>query len=400
MMDGEKCIGFIGFDSVREVHSYTEIDKNILDLFANMLVNANKQKEFIRQIEDTNKKITEINENLEKLVEEKTASYNELNQAMIYDDKLALIGEITAGITHDLNTPIGAIKVGAESIRFTLESLFKNVIGKSTSEQLRFACNRAIENNMEMFVGGMQMMREKQKVLDYLNEKYPHLDDPNRIASDLVKVRILENDEAAIKQILEASNSLDFINLIYHIQTIRTFVDTIYEAGEKSSMVIKNLRTFLKDGQETEKVTINLNDSIRAIINLFGYQLKNNIELKIDIPFDLEISGYLNKLYQLWSNLIKNALEEIGSAGQLIISARKEGENIIVTFSNTGKMIPLEIQARIFDKFFTTKSEKNGTGLGLSIVQKVVKDHGAVINVSSNEQYTSFIVTFKMPENV
>jgi signal transduction histidine kinase len=63
-------------------------------------------------------------------------------------------------------------------------------------------------------------------------------------------------------------------------------------------------------------------------------------------------------------------------------------------------MIPLEIQSRIFDKFFTTKSAKNGTGLGLSIVQKVVKDHGAVINVSSNEQFTSFIVTFKTPENV
>ena len=400
MMDGEKCIGFIGFDSVREVHSYTEIDKNILDLFANMLVNANKQKEFIQQIEDTNKKITEINENLEKLVEEKTASYNELNQAMIYDDKLALIGEITAGIAHDLNTPIGAVKVGAESIRFTLESLFKNVIGKSTNEQLRFACNRAMENNMEMFVGGMQMIREKQKVLDYLNEKYPHLDDASRIASDLVKVRILENDEASIKQILEASNSLDFIDLIYHIQTIRTFVDTIYEAGEKSAMVIKNLRTFLKDGQETEKATVNLNESIRAVLNLFGYQLKYKVELQIDIPFDIEISGYLNKLYQLWSNLIKNALEEIGNAGQLIISAKKEGENVIVTFSNTGKMIPLEIQSRIFDKFFTTKSAKNGTGLGLSIVQKVVKDHGAVINVSSNEQFTSFTVTFKTPENV
>jgi signal transduction histidine kinase len=400
MMDGPKCIGFIGFDSVRDVHNYTEIDKNILDLFSNMLVNANKRKEFIHQIEDTNKKITEINENLERLVEEKTASYNELNQAMIYDDKLALIGEITAGITHDLNTPIGAIKVGAESIRFTLESLFKNVIGKSTNEQLHFACNRAIENNIEMFVGGMQMMREKQKMLDYLNEKYPHLDDANRIASDLVKVRILENDEEAIKQILEASNYLDFINLIYHIQTIRTFVDTIYEAGEKSSMVIKNLRMFLKDGQETEKITINLNESIRAVLNLFGYQLKNRIDLNVDIPIELEISGYLNKLYQLWSNLIKNAIEEIGNAGQLIISAKKEEENIIVTFSNTGKMIPLDIQPRIFDKFFTTKSAKNGTGLGLSIVQKVVKDHGADINLSSNEQYTTFIVTFKTTENV
>ena len=136
------------------------------------------------------------------------------------------------------------------------------------------------------------------------------------------------------------------------------------------------------------------------MLNLFGYKLKNKVELKIDIPFDIEISGYLNKLYQLWSNLIKNALEEIGTAGQLIISAKKEGGNVIVTFSNTGKMIPLEIQSRIFDKFFTTKSAKNGTGLGLSIVQKVVKDHGAVINVSSNEQFTSFTVTFKTPENV
>jgi signal transduction histidine kinase len=102
----------------------------------------------------------------------------------------------------------------------------------------------------------------------------------------------------------------------------------------------------------------------------------------------------------LWSNLIKNAIEEIGNAGQLIISAKKEEENIIVTFSNTGKMIPLDIQPRIFDKFFTTKSAKNGTGLGLSIVQKVVKDHGADINLSSNEQYTTFIVTFKTTENV
>jgi PAS domain S-box-containing protein len=395
MMDGPKCIGFIGFDSVREVHDYTEIDKNILDLFSNMLVNANKRKEFIHQIEDTNKKIIEINENLERLVEEKTASYNELNQVMTYHDKLALIGEITAGITHDLNTPIGAIKVGAESVRFTLESLFKNVIGKSTNEQLRFACNRAIEENLEMFVGGMQMMREKQKVLDYLNEKYPHLEDANRIASELVKVRILENDEEAINQILKSPNAFDFIDLIYHIQTIRTFVDTIYEAGEKSAMVIKNMRLFLKDGSELEKTTINMSESVRTVLNLFNHEIKNKVDLQIDIPLEIEISGYLNKLYQLWSNLIKNALEEIGNSGHLIISAKVENENVVVTFSNTGKMIPLEIQPRIFDKFFTTKSDKNGTGLGLSIVQKVVKDHGAMIKVTSDEQYTSFIVTFK-----
>jgi signal transduction histidine kinase len=68
----------------------------------------------------------------------------------------------------------------------------------------------------------------------------------------------------------------------------------------------------------------------------------------------------------------------------------------MVEVKNSGKMIPLEIRDKIFEKFFTTKADMNGTGLGLSIVSKVIEDHGAQIKLNSDEHYTSFLVTFTL----
>ncbi len=394
LMDGNKCMGFIGFDSVRSVRIFTESDKIILELFAQMIVNIYKRIEFINQIEEANKKYVDINEGLEKSVAEKTAKNNELTQMMSNQDKLAMIGEITAGITHDLNTPIGAIKVGAESIRYTLENLFKSVIEKCDIEQLHFSCSRSSQMNVQMFVGGLQMMRETKQLLAYLNTNYPDLKDADKMASALVKTRILENEPEVIEKIINAPNSYDFIDLVYHIQSVRTFVDTVLEAGDKSASVIRNLRFYLKEGGNLEKTEVHLKDNLRTVLNVFNHQLRTNIDLQFDVPESLVVFAYENKLYQLWSNLIKNAIDAIGDKGQLIITGKSLGNIIEVTVTNSGKMIPIEIQDKIFEKFFTTKSSANGTGLGLSIVKKVIEEHGAKIRLTSNDDFTSFIVTF------
>jgi PAS domain S-box-containing protein len=400
MMDGNSCIGFIGFDSVRSEHIFNETDKIILELFAEMVVNIKKRLDFIQRIEVANKKYIDINEGLERTVAEKTAKNNELTQMMSTQDKLAMIGEITAGITHDLNTPIGAIKVGAESIRYTLENLFKSVIEKCSTEQLHYSCSRSTQMNVQMFVGGLQMMRETKQVLGYLNANYPELnDDADKLASALVKARILDDEPEVIEKIIKAPNSLEFIDLIYHIQSVRTFVDTVLEAGDKSASVIRNLRFYLKEGGNMEKVDVNLANNLRTVLNVFNHQLKSNIDLQFDVSEDLVVFGYENKLYQLWSNLIKNAIDAIGDSGQLIIKGKSNGNLIEVTVTNSGKMIPVEIQDRIFEKFFTTKSSANGTGLGLSIVKKVIEEHSAKIRLTSDDAFTSFIVTFETSIN-
>jgi signal transduction histidine kinase len=394
MMDNSQCTGFIGFDSVRSVHSFNETDKIILELFAEMVVNINKRIEFISQIEQANNRYIEINEGLERIVTDKTAKNNELTQSMANQDKLAMIGEITAGITHDLNTPIGAIKVGAESIQYTLESLFKSVLSKCTLDQLNVACSRTVENNVQMFVGGMQTLRETAAMTRYLNEHYPNFDQVDHLSSALVKARVKPEENEVINTIISSNNPLDFADLIYHIQSIRTFVNTVLEAGDKASNVIKNLRFYLKEGSQLVKGPVNLQENIRTVLNVFNHQLKYGVDLKFNIPETIELFGYEPKLYQLWSNLIKNAIEAMHGSGELRISAQETKRIIEVTISNSGDMIPVDIQEKIFDKFFTTKGETTGTGLGLSIVRNVVDEHNAKIILISDEQFTSFIVTF------
>ena len=359
-----------------------------------MATDIRERIEFIKEIELANIRYAEINEKLEISIAEKISRNDELTERLANQDKLAMIGEITAGITHDLNTPIGAVKIGAESIRYSLENLFKSVIEKCSFEQLHYACGRAVESNVKMFIGGLQVMRETKAFSEMLKLRYPERNDLDNLSSAFVKARILAEEDAVIDYVMSGKNPFELLDLMYHIQSIRTFVETVMEAGEKAASVIRNLRFYLKEGANISKDNVNLHENIRTVLNVFNHQLKQGIELHFDVPQDLEIVGYESKLYQLWSNLIKNAIDAIGSSGELSISGWKEKGRLMVEVKNSGTMIPMELRDKIFEKFFTTKSDMNGTGLGLSIVSKVIEDHGAQIKLDSNEHDTSFLVTF------
>jgi signal transduction histidine kinase len=120
--------------------------------------------------------------------------------------------------------------------------------------------------------------------------------------------------------------------------------------------------------------------------------------LFFDVDNTLSIEGFDIKLFQLWSNLIKNAIEsmeETGQRGLLKIYSTETPTEILISIENNGPQIPLEIQEKIFEKFYTTKSRKNGSGLGLSIVKNIIDDHQASVIVESTNQITKFIITFK-----
>ncbi|MFM7857308.1 MAG: GAF domain-containing protein, partial [Flammeovirgaceae bacterium] len=111
IMDGKVCKGFIGFDAVRTTFQFTENDKKILQVFAMMLLNINKRAESMRLIASTNEEIISINKDLEKRIQKEMDKTSQMTQSMATLDKMAMIGELTSGLAHDLNTPLGAIKV-------------------------------------------------------------------------------------------------------------------------------------------------------------------------------------------------------------------------------------------------------------------------------------------------
>lgn len=400
MMDNHVCRGFVGFDAVREVREFNDDEKNLLRLYADMLVNVNNRTEYIRAIEKNRSEIEKINQDLEKIVQEKTMKNLELAKSITDQEKLVMVGEIASGIAHDLNTPLGAIKSGGESIRYTLEGIFKDTIWKCSADQIKFACGRAVETNFDLFVGGMQMRRESQQFSEFLTENFPVLDEIKRkkLAELFVKSRIKLSEKETIDRVINSENSEIFLNLIYQIQMTRTFVDTIINSGERAANVVQDLKSFIKDPKNSGKSNVNLSKNIASVLNIFNFEIQRNSELFFKVDDKLEIDGYEIRLFQLWSNLIKNALESIEESevrGELRIFSEENANEIAICIENTGKEIPEHVKNRIFEKFFTTKANKNGSGLGLSIVKNVVDEHHARITVDSDDKVTCFKIFFR-----
>jgi signal transduction histidine kinase len=118
-----------------------------------------------------------------------------------------------------------------------------------------------------------------------------------------------------------------------------------------------------------------------------------SVSIKFAIAPDLPlIPGNAGELNQVWSNLIDNALDAVGEAGHIIVSAARDRTNVVVRVIDDGSGIPPDVEGRIFDPFFTTKPMGQGTGLGLDITRGVVRSHGGQISVQSRPGHTEFLV--------
>jgi signal transduction histidine kinase len=187
--------------------------------------------------------------------------------------------------------------------------------------------------------------------------------------------------------------------LIYNLQLKNALLESILVSTENAAAVVRNIRSFINKGIIAERTNIVLEDNIRVVLNIFQHELKKDVQLEVDIEPGLSVTGFDIKLFQLWSNLIKNALDAMDDQSDKRISIRgyTTENNVRVEFSNNGPQIPAENLQKIFRKFFSTKRTKSGTGLGLSIVKNVAETHHAKIEVSSDPEKTTFIINFPLP---
>jgi signal transduction histidine kinase len=226
----------------------------------------------------------------------------------------------------------------------------------------------------------------------------PAGDRTETIAESLVKCRINNTEKEYITKILEVDDTVAYLNLLNQLQLAYSQLDTIKTSSDKAVKVVQEVRAFIKGNTIEEKIEINLRQNISTVLSVFNYELKDDIDLKFTVSPEIQLHGYDVKLFQLWSNIVKNAIEAMEKQDYkyLGIHANLDGSLLNVSFENNGPRIPEVEQENMFKKFYTTKSNRNGTGLGLSIVNNVLQDHKGIINVYSDEQITKFIVTFEL----
>ena len=396
--ESEYLYGFIGFDAVEFKVKWTEDSRHLLRILADNIgsvIRRNMQNKELndrtRELEKTQANLEALNRDLENKVIEKTREYIKLTEAYNEQEKLAAIGETAAGVAHDLNTPISNILLGVDALQSRLRLLIEKQLVLLPKNEIVFALDVATSTPSEAFVSSFQIEKDKKTILNVLSKSVGYEDATIlKVAEKMARCRILSDKD--ITEISKHSQLDLLMDLIENLQTSFSLIETVSHSAYRSAAVIQNLREYLNTSDVGKKVEVNLYKSISSALEVFSFSADKQIQIEIQIPKEYTIYGYEIKLFQLWSNLIKNAIEALKqtSSPRLKITANKSDKEIIISFKNNGPVIPEEEIEKIFNRFYTTKSLQQGSGLGLSIIQKVIHQHGGIIKISSNDQSTIF----------
>lgn len=269
------------------------------------------------------RELAKKNKILSKAIEKLKASQSQLLQ----QEKMASIGQLAAGVAHEINNPVGFVTSNLSS----LEKYAKR-------------------------------LTEFSKV-------------QSNILTKLKDVSVAEELKAQRKKL-----KIDFI-----LEDIKDLVSESLNGVDRVKKIVSNLKNFSRVDQ-AEHLCTDINECIDETLEIVWNELKYKTTVTKDYGKLPQTKCYPQQLNQVFMNLLVNAAQSIEKQGEITIKTWAENDSIFITISDTGSGIPKENLTRLFEPFFTTKEVGKGTGLGLSIVYDIItKKHAGEITVESEE---------------
>lgn len=263
-----------------------------------------------------------------------THAYQKLNTALgelkeaqsqlVQSEKMASLGQLTAGIAHEINNPINFVSANVRPLQRDIASLLE------------------------------------------LLGRYSALDAANGIADELEKIRELREE----------------LEIDYVVNEIDQLIKGIDDGARRTAEIVRGLRNFSR-ADESDLKRIDVHEGIDSTLVLLQNSYKERIEVAKEYGKLPDIECYPGQLNQVFMNLLTNAVQAIEGRGTITIRTAREAETVRISISDTGVGIPEEIRQKIFDPFFTTKDVGKGTGLGLSITLGIIRKHGGTIELDS-----------------
>ncbi|WP_420871182.1 PAS domain S-box protein [Leptospira bandrabouensis] len=357
-----------------------------------------KEVEELRLI---NSEIRDKNDLIEKQKLELESAFENLKRTqeqLIQSEKLAALGQLIAGIAHEINNPIGAVKASNQNMldwqkRYGLASqLFREAILSvpQTEQKIVKSILANLDQPIEFYTGREERLRKKRNKEIFLADGFD-LRSAEEFAENWVELGIGEIDPSYLPLFRShyIKVFLDYLSL--EIQ-FRRNTRSIQLAVDRVSKIMYALKNFSHFDTTGKKNLASIPDTIETVLTIYQNQLKRGINLVKDFDPVAPIECYPDDLLHVWTNLIYNALQAMSFVGNLEIAVKDRGSEILVSLKDSGPGIPKEIQSKIFEPFFTTKAPGEGSGLGLDIVNKIVKRHAGRIELTSVPGETIFFI--------
>ena len=268
-----------------------------------------------------------------------------LESQLLQSEKMASVGQLAAGVAHEINNPMGFI--------------FSNL------------------RTLGEYVNDITDLLEAYKGLE-----------------ESVKTGALERAQGQLKALNAKKEELD---LAYLLDDIDELITASRDGADRVRKIVFNLKEFSHVGRK-EKMLANINHGLESTINIVWNELKYKVSLEKDYGEIPEVPCYLQEINQVFMNLLVNAGHAIEEHGEIKVRTYEDSGHVCIDIADTGSGMPPEVQKRIFEPFYTTKEVGEGTGLGLSMGYQIIVDkHGGDILVAS-EQGVGSTFTIKLPK--
>ncbi|MDM8550651.1 ATP-binding protein [Desulfobacterales bacterium HSG2] len=324
-----------------------------------------------------------------------------VQERLIQSEKLAALGNLIAGVSHEINTPIGAIRASAGNITDSLHKILDQfplvfqILSKDRQKDFFALIKKSSES--EAVLSSREERRLRRTLTGKLEEQ--GVEDAYTVADTFTDMGIYDNTESFLP-LLRHPESGSVLETAYNISSLMKNARNIAVATDRASKVTFALKSYAHFDRDGEMILSELSGGIETVLTLYHNQLKQGIEVIRNYEKFPPVPCYPDELNQVWTNIIHNAIQAMDNQGKLEIDVRQKKGDAVVTVTDTGKGIPEDIREKIFDPFFTTKPAGEGSGLGLHIVKKIIDKHNGKIRVESEPGRTAFSFFIPVSPNV
>lgn len=360
------------------------------------------------------KQLEQSNRELEKTI----TKLRNTQAQLVQSEKMASLGQLVAGVAHEINTPAGAINAATGNLMHVLHTfpdsfrrLITQHISKADQDLLLLLISQIIHAGKEQRKSMAAIRQDTKEIERLLMED--GVENARIYAKQIARFSLKEG-YGELFQLLKRYSTEQILDFLEHCSKIVGAASDINMSIEIITRIVKALKMYSRlDQAKVEEVDIH--EGIETTLIILQSHFKAGITVERCYGNIPKIPCYVNELNQVWTNIIHNAIQAMNGHGTLTIEtylypketgtlnhgndmfdSERDERKIGVTITDTGPGIPLEIQDKVFDPYFTTKDQGEGSGLGLGIARQIVEHHHGEIRLRSTPGETHFDILLPM----